>query len=224
MASKYMTGKDIIKQYKIAGFELFEYVRDGLKAYTKTKRIFNCPTRYNLKKKLDNLKNWIAKLEHPDFPKNLGKWDKDRVYYYDTPEILLREWKQDTIKYTKKMEQYEKKPGDRSWSWYYYDRPYSEKEEEKLINDIVKSYFLKDDVSKILPSNKKLRPSQKHRLACRDVAKVLWDKEPTLTIVAMSKRPEIIKACNGKRYVEKTIRRWIKEENPNSKPGRRKGS
>lgn len=71
---------------------------------------------------------------------------------------------------------------------------------------------------------KKLRPSQKHRLACRKVAEEIWEKFPTLTIVAMSKKPEIKEACDSMEYTEKTIRRWVNDLCPNRKGGRRKGT
>jgi hypothetical protein len=43
-----MTGEDIIKHRKIFSFELFGYVKNGLRPYTKTRRLFNCPTKYNI--------------------------------------------------------------------------------------------------------------------------------------------------------------------------------
>ena len=225
MPSKYETGEDIIKRSKITRFELVEYVRNGLNPYTETGRIFNCPRKYNLKMKLDGINRGISSLEHPSFLlKNLSYEEQGRISNYGSPEILLHELKQSKLVVSKKMERLENKTGDRSWSWFYFDLPNHKKEAEKIINNIVDSYFLKDDVSKIIASNKKLRSCQRHKEACRKVAKKLWEKEPTLTIVAMSKRPEIIKACEGKRYVEKTIRRWIQDLNPNPKPGRRKGT
>jgi hypothetical protein len=224
MSSKYMTGKDIIKHYKIFSFELFGYVKNGLRPYTKTERVFNCPKKYNIKIQLNGINHWIAKLEHTDCPKNLDDWEKERVSGYTTHEIMLYELKQDQIKYIKKMERLKKKTGDRSWSWYYYDPPYSAKEEEELINEIVKSYFLKDDVEKIIPFNKKLNIYRRHEEACQKAAKKEWDKDPSLTIPAMCERPEIIRACGGENYVEKTIRRWIKDLNPDNKPGRPKGT
>ena len=222
MSSKYINGKTIIKNRKIKGFELLDFVINGLTPHTKTGKIFNCPRRYNLKIQLNGINKWITKLEHPDFPKNLSFWEKERLSFYDTPEMFLHELEHAQIKYTQKMKLLENKTGDRSWSWFYIDLPYLEKEAEKLINDLVDSYYLKDDVSKFLPS--KLRPSQRHRLTCRDVAGKLWEKDPTITIVSMAKRPEIKEACEGEKYAESTIRNWIKDLNPNREPGRRKGT
>jgi hypothetical protein len=68
---------------------------------------------------------------------------------------------------------------------------------------------------------KKQRPSQIHKEKCREVAEKLWGEDPTLTIVDMTYRDEINALFDGKIYTEKTIRKWIKDLNPDSSPGRR---
>ncbi len=68
---------------------------------------------------------------------------------------------------------------------------------------------------------KKLRPSQIHKIKCREVAQKLWDEDPTLTIVDMTYKNEINAVFDGKSYVEKTIRDWIKDLCPDRSPGRR---
>ena len=71
---------------------------------------------------------------------------------------------------------------------------------------------------------KKKRPSQIHKQQCIDVAKKLWEKDPTITIAAMGKMPEMLevsKRTDGTYYLEKTIHNWIKGECPNNRPGRR---
>jgi len=68
---------------------------------------------------------------------------------------------------------------------------------------------------------KKLLPSQMHREKCREVAEKLWAEDPTLTIVDMTYKDEINALFDGKSYVEKTIRKWIKDLNPDRSPGRR---
>lgn len=70
-------------------------------------------------------------------------------------------------------------------------------------------------------SKRKLRPNQKHRIACIKIAKELWGKDRSITIADMAFRDEFIKACDGKTYTENTIRNWIKDECPNRRPGRR---
>lgn len=71
------------------------------------------------------------------------------------------------------------------------------------------------------PTEKKLRPSQRHKIECRKIAKILWEKDPTITIADMIYKDELNKVLDGKTYSEKTIRSWIKDLCPNRSPGRR---
>jgi len=109
----------------------------------------------------------------------------------------------------------------------------SEKHYVKLID--LKKYFI-DKIEIPLPdilfprdssnkgsSEKKKRPSQRHRDTCRDVAQALWQTNPKLTIPQIAKKNEIVNACEGIIYTVKTIRKWIKDLNPDASPGRRKG-
>jgi len=106
-----------------------------------------------------------------------------------------------------------------------------------FIKVLLNSLYLKADAEKFhsapaepavaapiqAPANpKKLRPEQRHRLACRAVAEKIWTKSPDITIEDMIQRDEIANACEGILYREKTIRNWIKNLCPNRKPGRRK--
>jgi len=68
---------------------------------------------------------------------------------------------------------------------------------------------------------RKLRPNQKHKIACLKIAKELWEKDSSITIAAMGKSNEIKIACDGRIYTEKTIRNWIKTECPDRSPGYR---
>ncbi|MBN1548487.1 MAG: hypothetical protein JW902_17690 [Syntrophaceae bacterium] len=68
---------------------------------------------------------------------------------------------------------------------------------------------------------KKLRPNQKHREACRDVAEKLWKEDCSISIIGMIYSDELNSILEGKVYAEKTIRNWIKDLCPNRKPGRR---
>jgi len=226
MSSRYTTGEMVIKNRKIPRFKLLDYVKKGLRPYEKeTGKIINCPSKYNLKIQLDGIIEWIEKLEHPNFPKNLSHWEQERVSCYDTTEMFLYELEQAKIKYTQQMELLENKTGNKSWSWFYFDDRCPGKDIGKIVNKLVDSYFLKDDVSKIIPSNKKLLPCQRHKEACRKVAGGIWKKKPDLTIVDMIKRLERIKECEAKKYKGKhTIRNWIKDLCPNRKGGRRKGT
>jgi hypothetical protein len=73
-------------------------------------------------------------------------------------------------------------------------------------------------------STKKLRPNQEHKQQCREAVKELWREDQTITIANMIHKDEIVKACNGEKYADKTIRRWINDLCPNRSPGRRKGT
>ena len=86
--------------------------------------------------------------------------------------------------------------------------------------------FKKEEVDKYFdniksdPLKKKLRPVQKCKIDCREMAKELWEKDPTFTISAMFDHAEIKKIRNNK-YMKKTFRNWVKNLCPNRKPGRR---
>jgi hypothetical protein len=84
---------------------------------------------------------------------------------------------------------------------------------------------LLDSKQRGVPKVKKLRPSQMHRDECRKVAAKFWEKYPEMTIADMIDRAEILevsKKNNGKAYMEKTVRNWIKDLCPDRSPGRRK--
>ena len=68
------------------------------------------------------------------------------------------------------------------------------------------------------------RHSSQVKLKCREVAKLLWDTDPEITIADMCVRDEISKVAiqkSGELYKEGTIAKWIKDLCPNRKPGRR---
>jgi hypothetical protein len=100
---------------------------------------------------------------------------------------------------------------------------------EKLIKQYAFSYAdlweLKEryleKVYQCIRNKKATRPSNSHREACREVAKVLWAKESSITIADMCICDEIAIACEQEVYDEKTLRKWIKDLCPNRKPGRR---
>ena len=75
---------------------------------------------------------------------------------------------------------------------------------------------------KTIEEGKQPRPDQRHRLACRKVAKELWKKDRSITISAMAERDEINRLFDGKVYQPATIRTWIKDLCPDRSPGRRK--
>lgn len=71
--------------------------------------------------------------------------------------------------------------------------------------------------------NKKLRPNQLAREKCRVAAQTLWHIYPNMTIREMEERKEILEFGGGAHFQGKnTIRDWIKDLQPNKKPGRPK--
>jgi len=72
---------------------------------------------------------------------------------------------------------------------------------------------------------RKLRPDQRHKLAVREVAKKLWQKDPNKRIADMIFEDEITNVYAHERdelYTEKTLIRWISDLCPNPKRGRPK--
>jgi len=201
--SDYITGHEILKHWEIKSFELFDTIKNGLRIYRKkTGRIFKCPSKYNLKTKLENIKKWLAKLEHPDFPNNLSEDDRDRLTFFNTPEFVLDDLRKAEHEIIGKLKRVEMGNDNKNkCSWVYCDLPDSEIEAGKLIDSVLDSNFLKEDVlQKLGPSKKgyastqkgkKLRPCQRHKIECRRIAAELWNKDHSITIADMAVRDEI---------------------------------
>jgi hypothetical protein len=74
---------------------------------------------------------------------------------------------------------------------------------------------------------KQLRIDSRHRakMACQQVAMVIWRKEPTLEIKQLANRKEIQHYAGGDQYQIETIQDWIAEfdpRDPSKKRGRKK--
>jgi hypothetical protein len=153
--SKYIKGQEILEHWDIKSIELFDYVKNGLTAYTKSGRIFHCPTEYNLKTKLDRINDGITKLGAPNFPKGLSYWDEERLTY-DAPVIVQDHFAKAKYEIVRKLRLAEMGKDDENiYSWYYCDLPDSEKKAEQIVNRIINSYFFKDDVlDKLGPAKK----------------------------------------------------------------------
>jgi len=69
---------------------------------------------------------------------------------------------------------------------------------------------------------KPLRKSQRHMERCRAIAEYLWSKYPEATIADLIRSDDINKiGCEGRHYVDNTLREWIKNLCPDRTPGRR---
>jgi hypothetical protein len=60
----------------------------------------------------------------------------------------------------------------------------------------------------------KLRTSQRTRVACQEIAKVLWRDVPETTITDMIDHETIIRFGGGGYYEEKTRRKWLSQVAP----------
>lgn len=56
----------------------------------------------------------------------------------------------------------------------------------------------------------KMRPNQEARIACQQIAKVIWQNEPDRTIASVVKDELIQKYGGGSYYVDETVREWVK--------------
>ena len=237
----YIIGQEIVDCWGVIKFELFKYVRNGLIPYTQTGIIYNCPPKLNLKKRLQNIERGIENLEHPNFPNNLSGWEEERILYYEErlPEEILHNLKKNKSEIAKKIESIHNDTRVKdNCTWYYCDLPDSEDEREPVLNSFMESFFLKNDVMKIIgPPKKKIMKGfvnfpnhvksghvQTCRQKCREIAKRLWDKDKAITIADMIVNENIIPFTikkNGQYYVERTIHNWIKDLCPDRSPGRR---
>lgn len=91
----------------------------------------------------------------------------------------------------------------------------------KLLVDEVCDVICKELSTKALKGRHAL--SRLHRDRAREVAKRLWSEGEsiTLTLEQMILCDEVQAQFDGKVWRDDTVRKWIKDLNPNTKPGRR---
>jgi hypothetical protein len=132
-------------------------------------------------------------------------------------------------------------------SWEGFEFPQDPELSARFIGALLNSFYLRDEVyNRLSPQpalaleqepaqpaqlfeqvekavkQRKLRPEQRHRLACRAVAKKFCLENPDMRSYEMVLENEIAHACEGKTYAEETIRRWVKDIFQNRKPGKPK--
>ena len=230
--SKWKTGKEIIDEKGLKHFEfLNEYVRKGLtphnqlgKAISPYEVIDKITNINGLRKEIENIKIHFSQLSE-----DLSRDDIEQSFYESTvpveQEIEIAERRLSDVK-------------DKDWNGV--DLPQSEKESLEILTELADSLYLVDSMEKTIPNKislpdqnqsdrgdvkaRKLTPNQKHKIASRAVAEKLRKEDPNITIAACINHQEIIDACSGKIYLEKTIRDWIKDLWPPEKrqPGRPK--
>lgn len=127
-------------------------------------------------------------------------------------------------------------------SWAGYHLPDDDADKIFMINYLLNLQFKSAEVERVIkhheldqreldhtPTKRKLRPSQKDREKCKEVARKLREQNPTITIAAAIRHKdmkEVSKKNDGKFYLEDTIRGWIKTLWPDKlrKRGRKKGT
>lgn len=66
----------------------------------------------------------------------------------------------------------------------------------------------------------KVRDTRRQR--CRVAAEIIWRNDPQFTLTQVFRHESVqLVACEGKPPTEKIFREWVKDLNPNRKPGRR---
>jgi len=90
--------------------------------------------------------------------------------------------------------------------------------EEISIDDFIKKARR---APKTRSTPRQLTPCQRHKIACGELAAVLWKENPEMTIPQLQARDEIKNACEGKKYHRKTFQRWVTKFNPYREPGTR---
>jgi len=239
--TKYITGEKILDSWDINKFDLFDHVRQGLRAFKKiTRHIFECPPEYNLKTKLENIDQWIAQMKNPNFPNNLENYhDEERLTGVEHP-LLLDEMHQKRAKIIEKLDSIQRgKNTNDMCSWYYCDLPESEQKALAVINSVVDSLFLKTDVTEILgrptkgaqdkifdiSKEKMVRYSTRVvRPKCRKAAKKIWVKDPDLAIIEVAGEILLSGIAKNKKSDDYTLERiqiWIREVCPNPRRGRK---
>jgi hypothetical protein len=234
--SKWISGAELLSRWDIKSVELFDYVRKGLRPHSILGKPMAPP---NVSEKLGYLEEWEKELETL---KRLCKSPMD-----SRPVVRMRQEK-DRKERIKKVPHLEKKIKTLkeelsqidTHSWENYTLTSSEQETRELIRGLTRALFEVANVKEIetryglVPkkerhsadrsAEKKLRPNQKQRIKCREVAEELWKADPTVTITAMIEHEDIVEASkrtDGNLYLEKTVRNWIKDLCPNRSPGRR---
>jgi hypothetical protein len=92
--------------------------------------------------------------------------------------------------------------------WYGCEYRWPEDDEEDVTADA-------EDLQEGIPDHPdKLRTSQRTRVACQEIAKVLWRDVPETTITDMIDHEAIIRFGGGGYYEEKTRRKWLSQVAP----------
>ena len=230
---QWISGQKIMDKKKIARPGFFNIVTgQDLQPYYKSGRPKPSPEFSEKLSELADLKKQLPilkqRIKRPVNPKDI------RQEIIRVRQELAGKDDETELKYVqaRKKEIEAELPKPNPYSWRSYCLPDSEEEASEIIDDLINSYFKTADVDEVIGkklkrplsddlNDKKLRPSNKHRIECRKTAEKLWGKNPEITIADMIHKDEINTLFNGRIYNTKTMRNWIKDLCPNRSPGRR---
>ena len=212
--SAYVLGKELMNSLKIYAFEFVrEYVLKGLTPYTdQGNRYQPADVVY------DFIKNLQQELAHRDE----SAWSlagPEREEYMAAYIQPLQDRIRNYQSYLDCIQDY---------TWAEFGLPHDYELASIVIETLVNSRYLKEEVTRFLPwpvkSGKtaqkamiqskapRLTHSQRCKLNCRKIARRLWEQDPLLSITEMINHPEIIensRKLNGMRFSERTICNWI---------------
>ncbi len=223
--SAYVLGKDLMDSLKIFAFEFVrEYILKGLSPHT---------DQGNPYRPADVVYDFIARLEHELAHRDesaLNLSGPEREEYIAAHIQPLQDRIQNYRSYLDCIQDY---------TWAEFGLPHDYELAASLIETLVNSHYLKEEVIRFLPwpvkssagpqkaviqsRTPKATHSQKCKLECRKIAKRIWEQDPLLTMAEMIKQPEIIensRNLNGLPYSERTVRNWVSCLCPNRRPGR----
>ena len=224
--SKWISGKELIEQDNLKDIELFQdYVAKGVQPYNDLGQPVS-PSDI-LTKILD-----VKALK--------DEWDDhERASHRPVEEDEAHFRAERTFSLQREIENAEHGlKAAKGVSWTDYELPGDPQQAKAILVRLSKCIFRRDDLPNLeryttkiaakakgrhakVQTPRKLRPNQRHKIACRAEAEKLWKQDPSITIADMIQRDELNEACEGKIYTEKTMREWIKDLCPDRTAGRR---
>ena len=223
--SAYVLGKDLMDSLKIFAFEFVrEYVLKGLTPYN---------DQGNPYKPANVVYDFIANLQQQLAHRDESAWNltgPEREEYIAAHIQPLQERLRNYQSYLDCIQDY---------TWAEFGLPHDYELASTVIETLVNSRYLKEEVTRFFPwpiksyaaakkamfqsKTSRLTHSQKCKLNCRKIARRLWEQDPLLSITEMINQPEIIsnsRKLNGLPFSERTVRNWISCLCPTRRSGR----
>jgi hypothetical protein len=216
---KWITWKEILKNWRISPLDFYsDYIHRGLRPHTQT------GDPLTPRDIMGSVFSQRACLEDPTPIPFSVEGVEDRIYYHSKRQIAESSNNDLLNMFVKE-------------TWADFELPTDVTEADLFFKEMEKTIYKRKDADNYRKNKpidedaiepiQKDRPSTRHKKASQKVAKKKWDETPPgeepLTIREMSELPEILEACEGKKYKDlKTYQRWFTEFNPNKKPGKRK--